>query len=122
MASHDEGCDELTLTTPTGAQRARPRATMRDVAALAGVSLKTVSRVINTEPGVSAELAARVGTAIERLEYRHNLQASSLRRVDGKSATIGVNLEGVANPLSSPLPPPIDTRPRKAGLVGAPRS
>ncbi|HXN00710.1 MAG TPA: LacI family DNA-binding transcriptional regulator, partial [Candidatus Dormibacteraeota bacterium] len=37
---------------------------MRDVAALAGVSLKTVSRVINAEPGVSAELASRVGAAI----------------------------------------------------------
>jgi len=76
---------------------------MREVAALAAVSLKTVSRVINAEPGVSAELAARVGAAIERLDYRHNLQASSLRRVDGKSATIGVILEDIANPFSSTL-------------------
>jgi LacI family transcriptional regulator len=76
---------------------------MREVAALAGVSLKTVSRVINAEPGVSAELASRVGAAIERLDYRHNLQASSLRRVDGKSATIGVILEDIANPFSSTL-------------------
>jgi len=76
---------------------------MREVAALAGVSLKTVSRFINAEPGVSAELATRVSAAIERLDYRHNLQASSLRRVDGKSATIGVILEDIANPFSSTL-------------------
>lgn len=91
------------MTTSTGAHRAKPRATMREVAALAGVSLKTVSRVINAEPGVSAELATRVGAAIERLDYRHNLWASSLRRVDGKSATIGVILEDIANPFSSTL-------------------
>src|SRR4051794_33078414 len=36
------------------------RPTMRDVAVLAGVSLKTVSRVINDEPGVAATTAGRV--------------------------------------------------------------
>jgi LacI family transcriptional regulator len=41
--------------------------------------------------------------AVERLDYRHNLTASSLRRADGKSATIGVVLEDVANPFSSAL-------------------
>jgi LacI family transcriptional regulator, galactose operon repressor len=81
----------------------RSRATIRDVAALAGVSLKTVSRVINREPGVSAPMAARVVEAIERLEYRHNLTASSLRRADGKSASIGVVLEFIANPFDATL-------------------
>jgi LacI family transcriptional regulator len=76
---------------------------MREVAALAGVSLKTVSRVINAEPGVSPELAARVGAAIQRLDYRHNLWASSLRRADGKSATIGLILEDIGNPFSATL-------------------
>lgn len=81
----------------------RPRPTMREVAALAGVSVKTVSRVINAEPGVSAELSSRVSAAVERLDYRHNLTASSLRRADGKSATIGVVLEYIANPFDSML-------------------
>jgi LacI family transcriptional regulator len=76
---------------------------MRDVAALAGVSIKTVSRVVNTEGGVKPGLAAKVMAAVERLDYRHNLTASSLRRADGKSATIGVVLEDVANPFSSAL-------------------
>ena len=76
---------------------------MRDVAALAGVSVKTVSRVINAERGVSPSLRARVSAAAERLDYRHNLTASSLRRADGKSASIGVVLEYIANPFDSML-------------------
>jgi LacI family transcriptional regulator len=76
---------------------------MREVAALAKVSIKTVSRVVNGESGVSPHLARRVAAASERLSYRHNLTASSLRRSDGRSATIGVVLEDVANPFSSAL-------------------
>ncbi len=76
---------------------------MRDVAALARVSLKTVSRVINQEPGVSPALRSQVERAIEQLDYLPNLTASSLRRASGRSATIGLILENVANPFSSAL-------------------
>ena len=76
---------------------------MRDVAARAKVSLKTVSRVVNGESGVSPRLAKRVMAACERLDYRHNHTASTLRRSNGRSATIGVVLEDVANPFSSAL-------------------
>jgi LacI family transcriptional regulator, galactose operon repressor len=76
---------------------------MREVAALAGVSLKTVSRVINAEPAVSDDVRSRVMGAVQRLDYRHNHAASSLRRSDRKSSTIGVLLEDVANPFSSAL-------------------
>jgi LacI family transcriptional regulator len=76
---------------------------MREVAALAGVSLKTVSRVVNGEPNVRPELVDRVLGAVERLNYQHNLTASSLRRSDGRSATIGVVLEDLANPFSAAL-------------------
>lgn len=86
----------------TRGDRGRPRPTIRHVAALARVSLKTVSRVINREPGVSAELASRVEAAMEQLDYRHNLTASSLRR-GGKSASIGIVLEYIANPFDSIL-------------------
>jgi len=79
------------------------RPTMREVAALAGVSLKTVSRVINAEPAVSDEVRSRVVGAIQRLDYRHDHAASSLRRSDRKTSTIGVLLEDVANPFSSAL-------------------
>jgi LacI family transcriptional regulator len=105
------------LTTSTDARRGQPRATMREVAALAGVSLKTVSRVINAEPGVSPELATRVDAAIKRLDYRHNLWASSLRRTDGKSATIGLILEDIGNPFSATLHRAIEDVAVKRGVL-----
>lgn len=86
---------------PTPRNRSRP--TMREVAAAARVSIKTVSRVVNGEPGVTRGLSDRVAAAVERVGYRHNLTASSLRRSDGRSASIGVVLEDVANPFSSAL-------------------
>src|SRR5690348_10350637 len=89
-----------TLTAQSG-DRSRP--TMRDVAALAKVSIKTVSRVVNGEQGVSPPLSRRVMAAAARLDYRHNMTASSLRRAGGRSSTIGVVLEDVANPFSSAL-------------------
>jgi LacI family transcriptional regulator len=76
---------------------------MREVAALAGVSLKTVSRVINGEANVSDELVRRVQSAARLLDYQPNLTASSLRRNDGKTKTIGLLLENVANPFSGAL-------------------
>ena len=91
---------EPTSLYPAGT---RQRPTMRDVAALARVSLKTVSRVINGEPTVAAELAARVHRAAATLDYRPNLTARSLRSSDGRTRTIGVLLEDVANPFSSAL-------------------
>lgn len=77
--------------------------TMKEVAALANVSIKTVSRVINEEPGVSPELSERVLQAIRQLGYHHNTTASNLRRADQRTATIGLLLDDVANPFSSAL-------------------
>ena len=74
---------------PTTRASTPGRATMHDVAALAGVSLKSVSRVVNREPGVSAELARKVGVAVAELGYRHNLGAGNLRR-GRRTASIGV--------------------------------
>jgi len=102
---------------PNAGTGARGRPTMREVAALAGVSLKTVSRVINTEPAVSADVRSRVLAAIERLEYRHDHAASSLRRSDRKSSTIGVLLEDVANPFSSALHREIEDVALKRGVL-----
>ena len=88
--------------TPAAA-KAASRPTMRDVAALAGVGLKTVSRVVNGVPSVDPELAARVHMAAEKLGYRPNLTASHLRRSDGRTATVGLLLEDVSNPFSAAL-------------------
>jgi DNA-binding LacI/PurR family transcriptional regulator len=56
------------------------RATIKDVAAAAGVSYQTVSRVINNQPGVINATRDRVLQAIETLGYRPNLAARSLPR------------------------------------------
>lgn len=73
---------------------------MRDVAALAGVSLKTVSRVVNREPGVSDDLRERVERAVERLDYTHNLTASNLRRSHGRTGVVGALVQDVSNSFS----------------------
>lgn len=73
---------------------------MSDVARLAGVSIKTVSRVVNDEPGVHADTAERVLAAIERLGFRRNIGALNLRR-GSSTGTIGLVLEDVANPFYS---------------------
>jgi DNA-binding LacI/PurR family transcriptional regulator len=67
----------------------RPRAVvMADVAKLAGVSLQTVSRVINDSPHVRAATRQRVEDAMRKLEYRPNPVARAL--VTGRSRTLGV--------------------------------
>ena len=76
---------------------------MREVAALAGVSLKSVSRVVNREGGVSPDVTARVERAVAQLGYRHNLAASNLRRGDGRSAMVGALLQDVSNTFSATL-------------------
>src|ERR1051326_3895631 len=92
-------------------------ATMREVAALAGVGLKTVSRVVNGEPGVSPELTARVSEALRLLDYRPDSNASSLRRADRRTATIGLLLEDVANPFSSAVNRAIEDVASKRGVL-----
>jgi LacI family transcriptional regulator len=78
------------------------RATMVDVARLAGVSLKTVSRAINGEAGVSAETVAKVQAAAEQLRYARNDLAASLRQ-GTRSNTIGLIIEDLANPFYSAI-------------------
>jgi LacI family transcriptional regulator len=90
---------------------------MRDVAALAGVSLKTVSRVINGETTVATELADRVRHAAGQLDYTPNLAASSLRRSDGRTRMIGLLLEDVANPFSAALHRAIEDVARARGVA-----
>jgi DNA-binding LacI/PurR family transcriptional regulator len=63
-------------------------ANIREVARQAGVSIKTVSRVINNSPEVAAETRARVRQVIDTLGYRPNLLARGL--VNGKTNTVGV--------------------------------
>src|SRR6266704_580732 len=90
---------------------------MRDVAALAGVSLKTVSRVVKQAPNVAPDLVTRVLDAVRLLNYRPNLTASSLRRADRKTAAIGLLLDDVANPFSSALHRAVEDVARERGSL-----
>lgn len=76
---------------------------MRDVAALAGVSLKTVSRVINGDPTVAESFATKVRSAAGKLDYRPNRIASDLRRRKGSPSTIGLLIQDVSNEFSASI-------------------
>jgi LacI family transcriptional regulator len=75
---------------------------MVDVAREAGVALKTVSRVVNDEPGVSPATAQRVNRAIARLRYRRNDLARRLRS-HAPTATIGLLVEDLTDPRSASI-------------------
>ena len=90
--------------------------TMRDVARTAGVSLKTVSRVVNGETTVAPDLAARVRAAVESLHYRPHIGAAMLRRSDRRSRTIGVLLEDVTNPFFAVLYRAVEDEARQRGV------
>lgn len=74
---------------------------MSDVARVAGVSVKTVSRVVNDEPRVDPLTAARVSQAIAALGFRRNDGARQLRT--GKTSSIGLIVEDLADPFYSAL-------------------
>jgi LacI family transcriptional regulator len=78
------------------------RPTMRDVARHAGVSLKTVSRVVNGEVGVRPDTAEKVNQAISALGFRRNDIARALR--GGKrTRSLGLVIKDVANPFYSQI-------------------
>jgi DNA-binding LacI/PurR family transcriptional regulator len=70
---------------------------IRTVAALAKVSIATVSRTINASPAVSERLTKRVWQAIEQLNYFPNTHARSL--VSGRSRILGIIVENITNPF-----------------------
>lgn len=74
------------------------RPTMVDVARRSGVSLKTVSRYVNEEPGVAPATAARVAAAVRDLGFQRNDLARSLRR-GRTSQTLGILIEDFGNPF-----------------------
>lgn len=76
------------------------RATLSDVARLAGVSGKTVSRVISGQSNVSPQTRQRVLEAAQRLRFRPNHLARDLRR-GGASTTAAFVIGELANPFYS---------------------
>lgn len=71
-------------------------AKLKDVAARAGVSVRTVSNVVNNAPAVAPATRERVLRAIDELQYRPNLAARNLRQ--GRTGLIGLAVPEVSSP------------------------
>ncbi|MFW6229578.1 MAG: LacI family DNA-binding transcriptional regulator [Halanaerobium sp.] len=89
--------------------------TMKDVAKLAGVSLSTVSRVLNDSSLVREETAHRVQKAVEKLDYQINDSARILRT--NTSNLIGVIGAGMERPFLANLLKGIEAEARERGYA-----
>jgi transcriptional regulator with XRE-family HTH domain len=81
---------------PMSSSRRSGAATVTDVAQLAGVSVATVSRILNGTAQVTADKRAAVEEAIHKLQFRPNLSARSLR--SGSTQTIGILTQEFESP------------------------
>ncbi len=105
----------MTDTARGTSRRYGTRPTMKDVAARAGVGLKTVSRVVNGEAGVTPDTERRVQEAITALGFRRNDSARILRK--GRTASIGLVLEDLADPFYGPLSRAVEEVARDHGAL-----
>lgn len=88
---------------------------VRDVARHAGVSVGTVSNVMNRPEKVSPEAVARVQAAIEALGFIRNDAARQLR--DGRSKTVGLVVLDVRNPFFTDVARGAEDKAAEAGLM-----
>lgn len=86
---------------PRAMRQKESRVSLRDVAALAGVSVKTVSNVVNHYTHVSEATRQRVQSALDELGYRPNLSARSLR--GGRSGLIALAVPELDSPYFAEL-------------------
>ncbi|GAA2715412.1 LacI family DNA-binding transcriptional regulator [Actinoplanes palleronii] len=90
--------------------------TLSQVAARAGVSLKTASRALNGEPYVSGATGQRVREAADELGYRLNSLARDLR-TGGTSPLVGLISGDLANPFYSAVASGVERELRRHGLL-----
>ncbi|MDP9846450.1 LacI family DNA-binding transcriptional regulator [Streptosporangium lutulentum] len=90
-------------------------ARIKDVAAYAGVSVATVSRVLNDSPSVTEETRGRVYAAMAELSYVPNAVARSLRTEATK--TLGLIIGDILNPFFAELARAVEDAARKAGYT-----
>jgi LacI family transcriptional regulator len=86
---------------------------IRDVASRAGVSVATVSRVLNEHPAVRPETRDRVLSAVSELGYRRNALARSLRT--DQTFTLGLVISDVLNPFFTELARSVEDEARALG-------
>jgi LacI family transcriptional regulator len=89
---------------------------MSDVAEAAGVSVKTVSRVVNEEPGVRRATAEVVRRTIAQLGFRRNDLARALRH-GRRSGLFGLVIEDVSNPFYSAIARGVEEVTRCRGIL-----
>ncbi|MEU1199089.1 LacI family DNA-binding transcriptional regulator [Streptomyces sp. NPDC005813] len=77
------------------------RVSLKDVALHAGVSIKTVSNVVNDHPHVTPAMRTRVQRSIDELGYRPNLTARHLRK--GRTGIMALALPELGNPYFAEL-------------------
>lgn len=89
----------MIVSNPQGLGKAANKATIRDVARVAGVSTATVSATLTGSAPVSPALAERVRAAVAEVGYRPDAVARSLRR--GETRMLGLLLADVTNPFTT---------------------
>lgn len=104
---------EARTSEPIGVGRPARRASMREVADLAGVAMSSVSRVLSGHPDVSALMRARVVAAVDQLGYEPDFLAQSLRR--GATLSVGFVVGDISNPLIADIAFGAESELRRAG-------
>jgi LacI family transcriptional regulator len=99
---------------PLARREAAGSSTLRDVARAAGVSIKTISRVVNGDAEVTIETAARVREVIAALGYRPNPLARSLRT--GYDQALGLVVERIGDEFFAAVIEAIEESARERGL------
>lgn len=89
--------------------------TIKDVAQAAGVSIATVSRVLNKQAGVSKELSEKVQVAVDQLNYQLNGIAKALK--SSQSRSIGLIIPDIENPFFPALVRGVEDAAQKQGYA-----
>ncbi|MDA9411069.1 LacI family DNA-binding transcriptional regulator [Bradyrhizobium sp. CCBAU 45384] len=90
-------------------------ATIADVARKAGVSVSTVSHVVNGTRRVAPDTARAVEAAIASLSYRPNIMARSLKAASTRS--VGIAISSISNPYFSDIICAIETECARLGMM-----
>ena len=89
--------------------------TIRDIAEIAGVSVTTVSRVLNDRPDVSRETKEKVRRVMAKCHFVGNANARGLKQVDGE--TVALIIRGRKNPFLNTLTEAIMLCPRREKIA-----
>ena len=90
--------------------------TIKDIAEYCGVSVSTVSRVLNNHPDVSAAVRARVMEAVEKLHFVPNNAARDLVKISSNDS-VGLIIRGIGNPFFAELLPHVEATVSRVGYT-----